>query len=520
MSTTTQWTFITTWTYPDPTNAAVNTSSTLSQLYTLTLTNPDVFHTSISTNVGTSPTVVTVDFTPSPSAAPPPTLPSSISSTPSPGEPSSPANPSAATTPNPTAAGPPTPTSTTIIASTSVTEVTSVLTGTTLITIPTTIPTQAPTSINISPPTQTPSNGSLPPLAVTGIGIGAGVGGGLLALLAILILFYLYRRRRRQPPHRWTEDPAAAEMMSVSTAMAPIPERKASTIDRQTTTTSTGIELLPPLSDYQLAGVFVDLRKKIRSHVEMFYAADVQAMSPKPNGRDASLARLSSVLDEEAPLDAGAMDALLQETRTRLGAIRMLIAWMILRNVEVSAPLERTLLPSELVRVVEKVEAQDSQQGDGMGCRISTGSIRLISMPDLSLAHSQTRHTTASLLSPIYHTSLSASSSHELDVRDTRRPNIDKLTNVLAQILQPYVKAGLGRQRAKDLEMLISFGAQFGYTLFSQPTTWRFDWGGGQGETDEVVVFPALVKIGDDRGQRLKRDIVVEGAEVLTFGAR
>ncbi|KAF2166099.1 hypothetical protein M409DRAFT_55441 [Zasmidium cellare ATCC 36951] len=391
---------------------------------------------------------------------------------------------------------------TTTIATTSFTLVTSILTGTTLITIPT----QEPTSSSELAAAEAADEEALPPLAVTGIGIGAGIGGGL-ALIALGVLFYLYRRRRhrmQQPTPRWAESDRAGDILSVSTEMAPIPsslpERKASTIGRQTTTTSTGIELLPPLPDHQLASLLVPLISNIKTHVEMFYITDVVPASPKPSHVDSGFMKLTEVLDEGAPLDANAMDALLREPRTRFAAIRMLIAWSILRNIEVSAPLDRTLLPPELVRVIGSMETGQYQQSD-----------------DLSLTHSQTRHTTASLLSPIYSTT-STSSSPELDVHDPRRPNIVNLTNDLAPILQPYVKPKLGRQRSKDLEMLINLGAQIGYTLFSQPTTWRFDWGGERHGADEIVVFPAFVKVGDEGGQRLRREVVISGAEMMTLG--
>lgn len=91
--------------------------------------------------------------------------------------------------------------------------------------------------------------------------------------------------------------------------------------------------------------------------------------------------------------------------------------------------------------------------------------------------------------------------------------------DVLVSILQPYVLSGHGKNRVKDLERVISQGAQFAYTLFSQPTFFRFGWS-AKGKLDEVIVFPALVKVGDEKGQRLRREVVVCGSEAMRLRGR
>lgn len=110
--------------------------------------------------------------------------------------------------------------------------------------------------------------------------------------------------------------------------------------------------------------------------------------------------------------------------------------------------------------------------------------------------------------------------SLDLDARDPRRHNIDELTITIHQILQPHARAGLGAPRAKDLASVVSQGAQFGYTLFSQPTPWKLDWGAAEKQSHEIVCFPALVKVGDGRGQKLKREVVICEAEVMRLGMK
>lgn len=109
----------------------------------------------------------------------------------------------------------------------------------------------------------------------------------------------------------------------------------------------------------------------------------------------------------------------------------------------------------------------------------------------------------------------------QLDFRDARTGNISELTASLDCVLQPFVVKGKGAVRVKELEGVVMRGAQVGWKLFVQGSTWTFGWGGGGngGEEEEegggrFVVFPSLVKVGDEEGKRLGKPLVVAEMEV------
>lgn len=71
-------------------------------------------------------------------------------------------------------------------------------------------------------------------------------------------------------------------------------------------------------------------------------------------------------------------------------------------------------------------------------------------------------------------------------------------------ILQPYAKTN-GDQggRVRNLEEIMKRGMRFGYTLFSHPSSWKFDW---QGTNDkQLVVFPGLLQMTNEAGGSLQQ---------------
>lgn len=90
---------------------------------------------------------------------------------------------------------------------------------------------------------------------------------------------------------------------------------------------------------------------------------------------------------------------------------------------------------------------------------------------------------------------------------DPRQINIREVADAIDQILKPFAKESELDQRMQSLTELICEGAKFGYTLFTQPSEWRFEWRPtrppGHSHGPEFVVFPAFCKVTDDRGQFL-----------------
>ncbi|EME78606.1 uncharacterized protein MYCFIDRAFT_212431 [Pseudocercospora fijiensis CIRAD86] len=129
------------------------------------------------------------------------------------------------------------------------------------------------------------------------------------------------------------------------------------------------------------------------------------------------------------------------------------------------------------------------------------------SSSDDHVAFAKWRETSGKLLEPIY------GDGKVVGTKDSRDQNIGELVTVLVYLLQPYVAKGYGGARVRDLENVIKMAAAFGYRLFTQRPEWEFAWSTLM--ADEIVVYPALVKIGDEKGKRLRKSVVLEWEEVM-----
>jgi hypothetical protein len=125
---------------------------------------------------------------------------------------------------------------------------------------------------------------------------------------------------------------------------------------------------------------------------------------------------------------------------------------------------------------------------------------------------SKWRQITANLLQRTY-------GSSSIPPNDARMTNIQELVRRLDAILIRYASS-TGKDRQSNLEELIKRGARFGYTLFSQPTEWTFDWEGDGNAKNELVVFPALVQVGDDEGLRLRKQLKFTDHQTIVVDGR
>lgn len=91
---------------------------------------------------------------------------------------------------------------------------------------------------------------------------------------------------------------------------------------------------------------------------------------------------------------------------------------------------------------------------------------------------------------------------------DPRQANIELLAAKLNLAIGTYAANEHEAARLEDLAEIIAFAARFGWTLQTQPTTWETDWKDPHAsQRTELVVFPALVQIGDDQGQARSRPL-------------
>jgi hypothetical protein len=89
---------------------------------------------------------------------------------------------------------------------------------------------------------------------------------------------------------------------------------------------------------------------------------------------------------------------------------------------------------------------------------------------------------------------------------DSRNVAILSLAQALGNVLQPFVNSGMDDQeRGRNLEEILKRSALFAFTMFSQPSTWDFDWKETQSiKAGELCIFPALVQVTDEAGERVK----------------
>lgn len=86
---------------------------------------------------------------------------------------------------------------------------------------------------------------------------------------------------------------------------------------------------------------------------------------------------------------------------------------------------------------------------------------------------------------------------------DSRNRSIRAAVSTLDKILRPYADSRMdNEQRKRNLEELVKRATLFAFTLFSQSSSWSFDWEEGQVvKSDELCIFPALVQIADEAGE-------------------
>lgn len=100
---------------------------------------------------------------------------------------------------------------------------------------------------------------------------------------------------------------------------------------------------------------------------------------------------------------------------------------------------------------------------------------------------------THSLLASTYPTSSSA---------PLNAASLQTAVSALDTVLQPYADTNRDSyERMTKLEEILKRGGKFGWTLFGQISSFDFDW--ERRTRGEVAIFPALVQLTDEKGERL-----------------
>jgi hypothetical protein len=319
--------------------------------------------------------------------------------------------------------------------------------------------------------------------AVAGVAIGCLIAGGLIA--GLLVWFLLGRRRKAASARRHEssavtlinrEKGANAQVTSVASG-SPIPKAMENGLPQ-------------PLEDQAISGEVSKISNAIKNHVQSFYHSG--KVSP-------GLLDLDDLqgLGNNLPMSTGTLSTLLGNSDTREIALRFCIAWVAVSRMQLDALPSITFLPPEVTECFLSMTPEDRGPRGRMSQSIN------MNLTNPATAHalymSKWRVITAELLQSVY-------VRNPFSAVDPRSQNIKAAINVLEGILQPYADSRVDNtQRRRNLEEILKRSALFAFTLFSQPSSWKFDWQDEEVfKSGSLCVFPALVQVTDDNGDSVK----------------
>jgi hypothetical protein len=108
---------------------------------------------------------------------------------------------------------------------------------------------------------------------------------------------------------------------------------------------------------------------------------------------------------------------------------------------------------------------------------------------------SKWRQITAALSGNIY-------TQEPMAANDARLASIRQALQLADTVLAHYANGAEQEARLRNLEEIMKRSARFGFLLFSQPSSFRFDWTSSVGSG--LVTFPALLQTTDEDGAALR----------------
>ncbi|KAI3337562.1 hypothetical protein HD806DRAFT_476990 [Xylariaceae sp. AK1471] len=304
--------------------------------------------------------------------------------------------------------------------------------------------------------------------AIAGVAIATAIVGGLLGLIAGL-LFARRGKKHRSPP----------EYVAYA-------DREKEPATSPTTTDALQLDqfLLDSKPDTTIASELRSLGHLIQQHVESHYHL-------QPVQLESSRLRqpLSDLGIERGSAPAIArLASLAHEPRTRLNAIRYVIAKAVFESTVIGGSTCVSLLPAMV---------------SGLGSSIPPVEDHIGSHEATELAITRWRQLSAFLL----HTNRSQRTplAPSEDVSTVRA---QELTVALNRFLEPFISRDREERYEQEnhLREVIAECATFGYVLFSQPTEYRFRFD-SNGGLNTIVVCPGLDKIIDGEGRRYQSPV-------------
>ncbi|CAG8976954.1 hypothetical protein HYALB_00008865, partial [Hymenoscyphus albidus] len=327
-------------------------------------------------------------------------------------------------------------------------------------------------SSSSAPISRAPSKG-ISKGATTGIGIGCAAAGALIAGL----LFFLLVRRKRQPKHQSLGPyPESGYLGDVK-----IPMEAISSSSRGAAVTNIDRLLPQPAEDDAIIGGLSRVRDGIKNHVQNYYHQSTIRPELVDETEVIELAHTTGI-------PAATLRKLLLKPSTRLAAIRLYLAQLILSSCEGQHGSNTSFLPQEIAALAASLATE------------KTGLVQPV-------LFSKWKAITGALLQRQYGQS---SSDH-----DTRNQSVNRAITTADAVLRPFIDQGVDIQaRRRNLEGTMKRAAQLAFLLFSQPASFHFDFSGTR-QGDRLLVFPALVQTVSDEAEVLSPPRVLSGPEEL-----
>ncbi|KAF7931612.1 uncharacterized protein EAE98_004348 [Botrytis deweyae] len=314
--------------------------------------------------------------------------------------------------------------------------------------------------------------------AIAGIAIATFIVGALLG--SIGLWFYFRRKRASKTP--WSSENGYSKRNATTdhgVAISKHPE-----------TQMQSYIIAERADDSQLRHQMQNLGELIYQHVENHYTTGPHTGT----SQDFAATLRKCGYSERTEPTISTLGSLLGNSSERQIAIKSLIAWVILRGVELNSGSEYSLLPDEITsfyRSALKDNKQLNKQDAAHGNVLSR--VREIS----------TRH-------------ISSSKSPEDASKD---PSIARIINLLNSILQPFIKPSSKSSQFENLASIIYQGREFGLLLLAQPGNWLFGWQTIAGlESDnrgQIVVFPSLEEVINKDGKERRRVVCEQERETI-----
>ena len=340
---------------------------------------------------------------------------------------------------------------------------------------------------------------------ISGGAVAGAVIGGLVvgAVLASLLTFFLIRRRARRQSRGTKEggysNAGAArqpkEPKVTESALAPAPALGA--VDAH---------LPSPAADSTIQHAFATLFEQLAMHVENFYQKQAVPVPPEVGPR------LAAFDDEGLPAP---LDALFAQARSGQPLITRVLTRVVVEAVGQTGDPSTSILPVEFVGVPHAIDGLRRRRAAKPGASnfieefTYNSSIFVDTVTATNEALSRWRVLSAYLLTGPSTTATAANPGPTLPDYAARRDNtISRHVVNICQAFEPWANPRHGPEaRASNLTEIFKAAAEKGLLLFSQPCGFGFRWSrsaADAGGTGSVVVSPALVKMEDERGTKLR----------------